>query len=122
MTLKYPHTTACECPAPGWCSRHSCAKSDLMHRMCQTDPRFFALWEEDRGPGQHVPPRQKPCRERGDQLGEEICESCRGKVRIKVFACDVHGACSLSAKLSAIACCVTCPDYQSAAEVVTAGD
>lgn len=84
--------------------------------MCQTDPAFFALWEIGRGPAQHREQRHLPCRDLCNQIGEEICETCRGKVRIKVFACQVHGMCSLSENLAKLACCVTCPEYHPAAD------
>lgn len=52
------------------------------------------------------------CHHLGPSLGTEQCQSCQGTVRIKVFACAVHGKCTLAKKLDGIACCAGCGDYQ----------
>jgi hypothetical protein len=44
---------------------------------------------------------------------EEPCPSCRGAVRLKVFACALHGECTIARSLTGVACCATCPDYES---------
>ena len=37
------------------CSRHGCEKHEQWHKLCQTHPGYFRLWEEGRGPGQQTP-------------------------------------------------------------------
>jgi len=66
------------------------------------------------------PPKRQNCggakpAERCQYLGslhsEKGCDSCQGKVRIKLFDCAVHGQCSIGKALPGIACCASCPDY-----------
>jgi len=47
-------TTACSCTKPGWCSRHECYKSEMLHGLCQRHAALFAAWEQGQGPGQFV--------------------------------------------------------------------
>ena len=112
----YPDSTGCECLTPGYCQRHHCDKPDSMHRLCQTRPRFFDLWERGIGPGQAQTARQSPCGHRGEQIDESLCESCQGQVRIKIFACRLHNRCSLSKLLTTVAGCLSCCDYLAATE------
>lgn len=57
-----------------------------------------------------------PCQHLGEKVGTRECESCKGKTRIKLFACAVYGQCSIAKKLDGIACCDNgrCPDYSAA--------
>ena len=48
------------------------------------------------------------CIHRGAELRQEPCESCGGGVRIKVFACTVHGECQLDDKIAGVKFCGTC--------------
>jgi len=108
----YPETTDCECKLPSYCQRHRCEKPDDLHRLCQTNPRIFDLWERGLGPGQTRVTRQTPCRHKGEHVDEVLCKSCQGHVRIKIFSCQLHGRCSLSTKVAAFVCCALCTDYE----------
>jgi sugar lactone lactonase YvrE len=45
--------------------------------------------------------------------GEMVeCETCAGKVRLKVMACAVHGSCTTGKRVDGIACCGGCVDYR----------
>lgn len=52
---------------------------------------------------------------RGNQIGEQLCPSCKGQVLVKVFSCRLHSACS---EVKAVwpeqdgryRVCATCPD------------
>ena len=44
--------TNCDCLAEGFCSRHKCDKTRHFYELCRRDPRYHALWDEGRGPGQ----------------------------------------------------------------------
>lgn len=46
--------TKCVCENPGWCERHGISKSKHMHHLCQTNPKYFTLWENGVGPGQDL--------------------------------------------------------------------
>jgi hypothetical protein len=106
--------TTCACTGPGFCTRHQCVKTAHWHHLCQTRADYFQLWEEGRGPGQTLPPPSQPrtdCRHRGAAVREEVCPSCQGHVRLKVFACALHLECTLARPVVPLACCATCPDY-----------
>ena len=61
------------------------------------------------------PPLASPCVHLGPPTGETIaCQSCTGQVKIKLFACAVHGQCSL-AKPVGRQCCAGCESYTPAA-------
>ena len=38
------------------------------------------------------------------------CSSCAGTVKLKIFACAIHGECTPLMKIEGIACCNNCPD------------
>ncbi len=52
------------------------------------------------------------CIHRGPELRQEPCETCGG-VRIKIFACAVHGECQLGDKIVGVKCCGACEDRRS---------
>lgn len=118
--------TACECTQAGWCPRHRCHKTEFLFQLCRRMPAYFQMWEQGRGPGQGEPSpagpvRFEPCAHRGRLLRTESCAGCRGAVLIKVFACTVHGACTLVKALVGVAPCSGCPDFV-AAQVAPATD
>ena len=47
--------TDCQCEEPGWCERHKVRKGAHWVYLCQTSEKYYAAWEEGRGPGQMVP-------------------------------------------------------------------
>jgi hypothetical protein len=51
------------------------------------------------------------CSHFGAETRQQVCDSCRGKQRIKVFACAVHGECSLGKQLEGVAYCKGCKEY-----------
>jgi hypothetical protein len=52
------------------------------------------------------------CSRRGPATGETFeCKACgQGTRRVPLYACDLHGACSLRDVREATACCRVCPD------------
>jgi hypothetical protein len=57
------------------------------------------------------------CRFLGDYTGEESeCETCAGRVRIKLRTCAVYGSCTEAKPLPGTACCVGCVSYKAATE------
>ena len=52
-----------------------------------------------------------PCNYLIQPTGFIECPTCQGNVRLKVFACDLHGQCTVAKALDGIACCATCRDY-----------
>lgn len=56
---------------------------------------------------------QVPCRHRGDEQRRALCESCAGKVQIKVFACTVFKECTIETALTDVQACAGCPRYEA---------
>lgn len=65
--------------------------------------------------------RLPPCRHRGPAIEERACPSCRGAVRLKVFACAVHGRCLPIRSVPGLACCAVCPDAAPSADAPAGG-
>jgi len=57
-------------------------------------------------------PAQNPeCANRGEESGESDCATCKGSVKIKLFACTVHGTCHRSPRVVAgVKSCIGCTD------------
>lgn len=53
------------------------------------------------------------CRHLGDSTRQQECDSCAGKTRIKIFACAIHGECTLGKKLEGLACCSGCGEWRA---------
>lgn len=51
------------------------------------------------------------CLYQAAETRRQACESCGGNMQIKIFACAVHGECTLGQPLDGIACCATCADF-----------
>ncbi len=57
-------------------------------------------------------PPKAACVSLGKPTGEvRICESCKGKVELKVYGCSIHGVCTIGKKVDGVACCKGCGDY-----------
>lgn len=55
--------------------------------------------------------KRKTCSHLGSDLGKLVeCNTCKGKVQLKVFFCDVHGECTQGKKAQGLPCCENCKD------------
>lgn len=109
--------TDCECEQAGWCQRHQCEKDAYFFEMCRLSKDVF-----DKGEAGNLPiqkrrtqkPRDvsQPCVHRGNELRTTECESCNGRVLLKVFACEVHGECTVQRRVGETAVCLNCHEYQ----------
>lgn len=45
-----------------------------------------------------------------EPVGVEGCGTCRGRVELKVFGCDLHVSCTIAKPLAGRRCCATCAD------------
>lgn len=52
-----------------------------------------------------------PCVHLGSELRLQDCPTCRGNVRVKVFACPLHGETTLAKPIEGLHCCDGCWDY-----------
>lgn len=50
------------------------------------------------------------CRHRGEEIRREQCPSCSGVVQVKVFACSLHGECTMSKQINQLKNCSNCSD------------
>lgn len=53
------------------------------------------------------------CIHRGEASGTRECATCQGSVKIKLFACALHGVCTLGKRIDMLACCAQCGDYEA---------
>ena len=62
-----------------------------------------------------------PCVHLGADTGERVtCQTCRGKVELKILLCAVHGRCTVGKAVPGTACCSTCPDFSPAGSIASA--
>lgn len=131
--------TGCECPLAGFCTRHSAEKTHRLHELCRGSWKYWSYWEKQSGrdPGpapavtaekartprvQPSPPQTiadyeavqtaHPCAHKGDVLRQAECQLCgmRGQM-FDVYACAVHGECSLIKRAHKLASCGSCMDH-----------
>lgn len=81
---------------------------------------FMAMPSMDEGepqPARIRAPKAKerpPCHRRGEATGELVqCQTCIGRVSLKLFACEIHGSCTVRKPVEGHACCQTCHDYEA---------
>lgn len=87
------------------CGHKAHAPSCVWCRLLVSDPRYAALY------GRPAPAPAAPCVHLGAPAGRTVaCPSCRGRVELKLFHCDVHGRCTLGRQAPGVACCAGCPD------------
>lgn len=56
--------------------------------------------------------KQLPCVKIGAETGEKVsCESCAGKIQLKVFSCSEFGGCTIAKQADGRACCANCSSY-----------
>jgi hypothetical protein len=112
----------CACEGPGFCPRFGIEQQQYPFEVCRglhgdgKGERYRRKWrldllgESPRPVARTVtgapatPPR--PCAYLGDPTGEvRECGTCSGRVRLKVRACKIHGACTEARKVDGLACC-----------------
>ncbi len=64
-------------------------------------------------PAWHPIAKRGPCKHLGDEVRREQCDSCSGKVLLKIFACEVHGECTTQKPLPGVPCCGGCEQYEA---------
>lgn len=55
--------------------------------------------------------RTSVCIYHGDEIRREVCKTCQGTVKVKVFSCKIHGECTIGKKLKSTECCKSCNEY-----------
>lgn len=96
----------CLCSAPNrFCHRAGVPMLGRLHELCQTSEAYRAAWD-----GQQL--HRPPCKHQGLMTGTIPCETCAGRVQLKILRCDVHTECTIGKAVPGYACCVTCSDYE----------
>lgn len=72
-------------------------------RLCwlyHNDDRYHELWSETPASAHF------PCVHLGAEQRRDLCSTCKGKVEVKVFACEVHGECTQAKRAEGVnGCC-----------------
>ena len=100
--------------------RHAAPVPGCPFCRLSADPRYAALLGR---PAPAAPATPSPCAHLGPPTGATVeCPSCRGKVKLKTFACDLHGTCTIAKKAPGAACCASCPDHTGRAAAAAPPD
>jgi glycosyltransferase involved in cell wall biosynthesis len=91
----------CTCTALGLCPRFGRQMTPRLHHLCQTRPDYREAFAVEANP---LPtrdlktPEEVPCSHRGKIERQDTCrlESCIGGPAVDVFACDLHGSCTVN--------------------------
>lgn len=100
-------TLPCQCDGPGYCERFSQDMNPYRWKLCQTREDYRSRWDQN---VEHY-----KCEHFGAYTNESrLCQSCKGKVKIKIFDCAIHGKCTFSKCFAdgSIACCKGCKDFK----------
>lgn len=95
---------------PCTCELPTCHLCWLYHNRAD----YHNLWNGiPQGPSNISPePRTEPCIHLGDSIRTELCPTCAGTVKVKIFSCSVHKECTLGKYIENIHCCGTCSEYK----------
>jgi hypothetical protein len=97
----------CLCQAPNrFCRRAGVPMVGRLWELCQTSEAYRNAWDGT------VPGGRPPCRQLGSVTGSVECDSCAGRVHLKVFRCAIHGQCTIAREVPGVTCCTHCTDYQ----------
>lgn len=92
------------------CGHPAATKGCGVCAIAARDPRYGAVFWPT-APPKAAPAPPAPCLHLGEATGRTVaCPSCRGSVKLKTFACALHGECTPAKKAPGVACCVGCPD------------
>lgn len=103
----------CKLDASDFCERHQRHHKRREKTLSQMNnaqgERYRKLWDKEAGIKEApVLPGGLECVHRGDLIREQKCDSCRGNVNIKVFACALHGECTMFKKIPGVHKCDGC--------------
>lgn len=80
--------------------------NEYLSRLYRERADYRALFDGRPAPAAVTQLRTAPCVHLGPPTGElRDCDSCAGRVRIRLMACRVFGRCSVAKPLPGLACC-----------------
>lgn len=76
--------TQCSCTNPGFCQRHNINKNPHYFHLCQTNEKYFNLWESCRGMGQEFTDcaKSSDTREPIKLPEKKQCSACANQAKI----------------------------------------
>jgi len=90
----------CKCGREYGMCRDVCACGNVLLACLEHSDCNGAQWEIG-----------SPCSHRGESTRSVECNSCRGRVRVKVFACDLHEECTIKKRAGELKTCLGCTDH-----------
>ena len=55
---------------------------------------------------------QGTCKHKGTEKSRRLCDTCQGRVQIKIFCCRIFEECTLEKRLPGTQCCGECPRFE----------
>lgn len=115
-------SSLCTCPGPGYCPVFQRPMSEHLVQICRGQilapekcEAYRANWRANPILQSPTAPREPrtDCRHFGAELRRQQCETCCGKVVLKVFACALRGECTPEKPLAGVPCCGGCHQYEA---------
>lgn len=103
---------ACACDVDGFCARYQREMIGRLRQICRGENIVPEKAEHYRREWATMSKRVTSCAHLGEATGEQVkCGTCPGGTKIKVFACGIHGACTIAKPIDGIATCAGCPQF-----------
>ena len=101
----------CLCKEPNrFCRRAGVPMVGRLWELCQTSEAYRNAWDGA------LPGNRPRCVHLGHVAGSVECDSCAGRVHLKVFRCALHGQCTIAREVPGFTSCLQCRDYQAEIE------
>jgi hypothetical protein len=98
----------CLCKEPNrFCRRAGVPMVGRLWELCQTSEDYRNAWDGA------LPANRPRCVHLGRITGSVECDSCAGRVHLKVFQCGLHGQCTIARDIPGFTNCSQCSDYQA---------
>lgn len=102
----------CTCDQPDYCAAHGRIVSPWQAAIWRGEVLTPEKCAAYRANWLRLALANRPaCGHLGEELRRQECPTCCGKVKLKVFACEVHGECTPAKELPCVACCISCAEY-----------
>lgn len=114
---------SCTCSIAGYCPTFNRDMTPRQRQICAGEiltPKASEAYRSIWAAMATAATRPGPCAHLGETVRQEKCSTCCGNVRLKVFACALHGECTINTAIKDVACCSDCGDYATASSSVSA--
>ncbi len=104
--------TACECVKDGFCTRYQRDMVGRLREICRGENIAPNKADYYRQAWLLENKRASSCAHLGEYTGRTVkCGTCANGTSLKVFACDVHGECTIAKPVPGIAKCAGCLQF-----------